>query len=81
MEIIIGIIVIVGLVYFFQKKEDKKSVSKPTPSPKTPAKKPSVAELKKLTKNQLLEMADKKSLKVKKSGSKAAVINELRDQL
>jgi hypothetical protein len=77
MEIIIGLIVIVGLVYFFQKKEDKKSVAKPTSKPK----KPSVAELKKLTKNQLIEMADKKSLKVKKSGSKAAVITELRDQL
>lgn len=80
MEIIIGIIVIVGLVWFFNKDKDSKSaVSKPAPTPQP--KKPSVAELKKLTKNQLLEMADKKSLKVKKSGSKAAVINELRDQL
>jgi hypothetical protein len=78
MEIIIGIIVIVGLVWFFNKDKDSK-VSKPAPAPQP--KKPSVAELKKLTKNQLLEMADKKSLKVKKSGSKAAVINELRDQL
>ena len=54
-------------------------MSKPTPAPKP--KTPSVAELKKLTKNQLIEMADKKNLKVKKSGSKAAVISELREQL
>jgi hypothetical protein len=54
-------------------------VSKPTPSPKP--KTPSVVELKKLTKNQLIEMADKKNLKVKKSGSKADVISELREQL
>jgi hypothetical protein len=43
--------------------------------------KPSVAELKKLTKNQLIELAEKKNLKVKKSGAKAAVISEIRDQL
>ena len=80
MEIIIGIIAVVGIVYFIQNKKDKgSSVSKPTPTPKP--KTPSVAELKKLTKNQLLEMADKKSLKVKKSGSKADVISELRKQL
>ena len=80
MEIIIGIIAVVGIVYFIQNKKDKgSSVSKPIPAPKP--KTPSVAELKKLTKNQLIEMADKKSLKVKKSGSKAAVITELRDQL
>ena len=80
MEIIIGIIALVGIVYFIQNKKDKgSSVSKPTPAPQP--KKPSVAELKKLTKNQLIEMADKKNLKVKKSGSKAAVISELREQL
>jgi len=70
MEIIIGIIALVGIVYFIQNKKDKgSSVSKPTPAPKP--KKP----------NQLIEMADKKNLKVKKSGSKAAVISELREQL
>lgn len=41
----------------------------------------SKAELKTLTKVQLLELADKKSLKVKRSGSKAAVINEIHSQL
>lgn len=41
----------------------------------------SKAELKTLTKVQLLELADKQSLKVKRSGSKAAVINEIHSQL
>ena len=41
----------------------------------------SKAELKTLTKVQLLELADKKSLKVKRSGSKAQVINEIHSQL
>ena len=34
MEIIIGIIALVGIVYFIQNKKDKgSSVSKPTPAP------------------------------------------------
>ena len=41
----------------------------------------SKAELKKLTKNQLVEFADKKNLKIKKSGSKASVINDIHSQL
>ena len=61
----------------FQSGTTKKS----TPVAKPKPKKPSVAELKKLTKNQLIELAEKKNLKVKKSGAKAAVISEIRDQL
>ena len=42
---------------------------------------PSKAELKKLTKNQLIQFADKKSLKVKVSAKKADVVNEIHSQL
>tara|TARA_B100001248_G_scaffold163632_1_gene123604 strand:- start:494 stop:790 length:297 start_codon:yes stop_codon:yes gene_type:complete len=41
----------------------------------------SKAELKNLTKVQLFEFAEKQSLKVKKSGTKAQVINEIHSQL
>ena len=41
----------------------------------------SKAELKTLTKVQLFEFAEKRSLKVKKSGTKAQVINEIHSQL
>ena len=41
----------------------------------------SKAELNKLTKVQLFDLAEKKSLKVKKSGTKAAVVNEIWSQL
>jgi len=77
---IIGIIVAVLVVAYFisnNKKDKKVNVEAPVSTPK----KPSVAELKKLTKNQLIELAEKKNLKVKKSGAKAAVISEIRDQL
>ena len=43
--------------------------------------KPSPGELKKLTKNQLIDLAEKKNLKVKKSGTKAEVINQISKQL
>ena len=78
---IIGIILVVLVIAYFvsnNKKDKKVEVSvKPVSKPKTP----SVAELKKLTKNQLIELAEKKNLKVKKSGAKAAGISEIRDQL
>jgi hypothetical protein len=78
---IIGIILVVLVIAYFvsnNKKDKKVEVSvKPVSKPE----KPSVAELKKLTKNQLIELAEKKNLKVKKSGAKAAVISEIRDQL
>jgi|ETNmetMinimDraft_3_1059899.scaffolds.fasta_scaffold282822_1 Flp pilus assembly protein TadB len=41
----------------------------------------SKAELGKLTKGQLFDFAEKRSLKVKKSGNKAAVISEIHSQL
>jgi cell division protein FtsL len=41
----------------------------------------SKAELNKLTKVQLFDLAEKKTLKVKKSGTKAAVVNEIWSQL
>ena len=41
----------------------------------------SKAELNKLTKVQLFDLAEKKSLKVKKSGTNAAVVNEIWSQL
>ena len=41
----------------------------------------SKAEFNKLTKVQLFDLAEKKSLKVKKSGTKAAVVNEIWSQL
>ena len=39
--------------------------------------KTSVAELKKLTKQQLFDLADKKGIKVKKSGTKAEVVKQI----
>lgn len=76
--VVIGLIVI-GLVYFVVKEEKEKSSSTPsTPAPTKPVVNAdannngitSKGELKKLTKNQLIEFADKKNLKVKKSGTK-----------
>ena len=40
-----------------------------------------IAELKTLTKVQLFDFAEKQNLKVKKSGTKAQVINEIHSQL
>jgi hypothetical protein len=49
---------------------------------KKPAKKvPSQSELKKLTKVQLIQLADKENLKVKVSGSKAEVIKSIHSQM
>jgi hypothetical protein len=61
----------------------------PAPKPKAPAPKVdandngivSKAELNKLTKVQLFDLAEKQSLKVKKSGTKAAVVSEIWSQL
>ena len=88
MEIIAIILVLVGVVYFFN-KDNKGSTPSKSPVAKSPAPVAdkngngitSKAELKKLTKNQLIELADKKNLKVKKSGTKAAVINEIHAKL
>ena len=67
--------------------EEKEETEEVTEEPETSeeeeeaAEAPSKAELKKLIKNQLIEFAERKNLKVKKSGTKAAVINEIHSQL
>jgi len=86
---IVGIIVVVCVIAYFV-STNKKTGSVEV-STKAPAKAPvadkndngitSKAELKTLTKMQLLELADRENLKVKKSGTKAAVINEIHSQL
>lgn len=97
MEYAIAIVVLFVVVYAYLNRDSETSTtSTPTPAPvskpKAVKKAPVVAdknnngitskaELKTLTKVQLLELADKKSLKVKRSGSKAAVINEIHSQL
>ena len=93
MEYAIAIAVVLVVIYFafFDKKKDEGSKGSSTPVP-TPTPAPVVAdkndngitskaELKTLTKVQLLDLADKNSLKVKKSGTKAQVINEIHSQL
>ena len=84
---IIGIaiaLVVVYLVYSESRKKDK-PVKQSGILRAKPKKKgrggPSKSELKKLTKNQLVELANKKNLKVKVSGKKADVINEIHEQL
>ena len=52
----------------------------PGPGARNRAKAPTVAELKKLTKQQLLDLADKNSIKVKRSGSKAEVVKAIAEQ-
>ena len=87
MEIIAVILVLVGVVYFMNKDKGSKTPSSPAGRPSSIIADEngngvtSKAELKKLTKNQLIELADKKNLKVKKSGTKAAVINEIHAKL
>jgi|TARA_B110000977_G_C10832535_1_gene398648 hypothetical protein len=82
MEYIIGLIVLAALGFHFFGSKNETTVAKPvskstpkkvTPQPKTP----SVAELKKLTKVQLLELADKNNITVKRSGSKAEVVKTI----
>jgi len=91
MEYVIAIAVLVVVVYFaFVKDNGSSSTSTTTPSP-APAPEvvadannngiTSKAELKTLTKVQLFDFAEKRSLKVKKSGTKAQVINEIHSQL
>tara|TARA_B100000927_G_scaffold145788_1_gene117688 strand:+ start:246 stop:524 length:279 start_codon:yes stop_codon:yes gene_type:complete len=91
MEYVIAIAVLVVVIYFaFVKDNGSSSTSTTTPSP-APAPEvvadannngiTSKAELKTLTKVQLFDFAEKRSLKVKKSGTKAQVINEIHSQL
>lgn len=91
MEYFIAIVVVFVVVYAFvnRGKENASSSSVPTPAPvSTPVNADannngitSKAELKKLTKNQLFDLAERQSLKIKKSGTKAQVINEIHSQL
>lgn len=78
--VVIGIIVAIVVVKFVL-DGNKKPTTKSKPVPSKPVqKKPTTAQLKKLTKNQLLDIADKHNIKgVKKSGAKAVVVSQIRD--
>jgi len=83
---IVVVLVVIFAVYLDRKEKKGSSTSAPKPTPVPVADKndngiTSKAELKTLTKVQLLDLADKNSLKVKKSGTKAQVINEIHSQL
>ena len=89
----IGIVVAIvafGLWYQISKSETPAPAPVQEPTPKAPAPKAdandngivSKAELNKLTKVQLFDLAEKQSLKVKKSGTKEmAVVSEIWSQL
>jgi hypothetical protein len=77
--VILGIVGLL-LAYHFLAKSTNDTPVKPVA--KKPAKKvPSQSELKKLTKVQLIQLADKENLKVKVSGSKAEVIKSIHSQM
>ena len=82
--VILGIVGLL-LAYHFLAKSTNDTPVKPVakkPVSKKPAKKvPSQSELKKLTKVQLIQLADKENLKVKVSGSKAEVIKSIHSQM
>lgn len=72
--VIVGVLVVIIAVAFFEsKKAPVKKVTTKRPK-KSAVKGSTVAELKKLTKQQLLDHADKNNIKVKRSGSKADVV-------
>ena len=92
MEYVIAIAVVLVVLYVvFGRNDSSSSTSSvstpaPAPAPEVVADKnnngiTSKAELKTLTKVKLFEFAEKRSLKVKKSGTKAQVINEIHSQL
>ena len=88
MEYVILAIVVIGVGYYFLSSKnndnDVSSTSTETSAPVADANNNGItskAELKKLTKVQLVDFAEKNNLKVKKSGTKAAVINEIHSQL
>jgi len=90
MEYVIAIAVLVIVVYFAFLRDVSSSSTSTTPAP-APAPEvvadannngiTSKAELKTLTKVQLFDFAERRNLKVKKSGTKAQVINEIHSQL
>ncbi len=81
--IIVAIVAVVG--YFVYREYNSDTVSVPASEPVVADKNNngivSKAELGKLTKVQLFDYAEKHSIKVKKSGNKAAVINEIHSSL
>ena len=95
MEYVIAIAVLVVVVYFaFVRGDSDSSTSayrgvttpSPAPAPEVVADAnnngiTSKTELKTLTKVQLIDFAEKQNLKIKKSGTKAQVINEIHSQL
>tara|TARA_A100001388_G_scaffold96186_1_gene70013 strand:- start:2615 stop:2878 length:264 start_codon:yes stop_codon:yes gene_type:complete len=86
MEIIAIIIavVLVGIFVYSYRDTSTPPVAVSKPAPKVDKNDNGIiskAELNKLTKVQLFDLAEKKSLKVKKSGTKAAVVNEIWSQL
>lgn len=80
--VILIVIAVVGFLAWKETKKDKEAAaSKPVPvADKNNNGVVSKAELNKLTKVQLFDYAEKNSLKVKKSGTKAAVVNEIWSQ-
>jgi hypothetical protein len=93
MEYVIAIAVLFVVVYYVANRGKgmvkNSSTISTTPSPVTAPVVADVnnngitskAELKTLTKVQLFDFAEKRSLKVKKSGTKAQVITEIHSQL
>ena len=92
MEYVIAIAVLVIVVYFAFLRDVSSSSTSTTPDVVVDTASEVVAdannngitskaELKNLTKVQLFEFAEKQNLKVKKSGTKAQVINEIHSQL
>ena len=86
MEIIAIILAValVGLFVYSYRDTNTPPVAESQPAPKVDKNYNGIiskAELNKLTKVQLFDLAEKKSLKVKKSGTKAAVVNEIWSQL
>jgi hypothetical protein len=80
MEYVILGIIVLAVAYHFLAKSTNDTPAKPVA--KQPAKKvPSKVELKKLTKVQLIQLAEKENLKVKVSGSKAEVIKSIHSQM
>ena len=81
MEYVILGVIGLAIVYHFVFNKDDKPVAKKQVSKKPAKKVPSQSELKKLTKVQLIQLADKENLKVKVSGSKAEVIKSIHSQM
>ena len=80
--IILGIIAVAIGLHFFKKNDAPKptSVKSAKPVVNKESAKHNVSDLKKLTKVQLLDLADKENIKVQRSGSKAEVIKSISSQ-